>query len=344
MKTKLNNLTGTVRALPVASLKRSGNENDPGSVAAAGAFSLIEVMVAVGLMSFIILGLLAVFSQTQRAFRTSMTQTDVLEGGRSVMEMISRELEQAAPCSAQDFFMNGVRYRATNFFAEFSNLGNPLTQELPGGVPVRTNYIERFFFLTRLNQDWIGTGYVVIYDDPNGWVGSLYRWGMTNRFRPGPIDVSAFFTSNLTPTNVNMSRIADGVVHLRVRPFAGNGFPIVSDGLDYFARVRTNALMLADESTLTLGYGIVANTVTAPWRTGPDRMAGCYFFNNAMPAAVEVELGLLEPRVLQRYRSIPAGTPGGAQTARDYLSRHAGEVHLFRQRIPIRNADLSVFP
>ncbi len=301
-------------------------------------------MVAVGLMSFIILGLLAVFSQTQRAFRASMTQTDVLEGGRSVMEMFSRELEQAAPCYAQDFFLNGARYRATNFFAEFSNLGNPLTQELPGGVPQRTNYIQRFFFLTRLNQDWIGTGYQVVYDDANGWVGSLYRWSMTNRFRPGPINVSAFFTPNLSLTNANLSRIADGVVELRVRPFAANGFPIVSDGLDLYARVRTNALTPADDRTATLGYGIVPNTFTAPWPTAPDRMAGCYFVNNAMPAAVEIEFGLLEPRVLQRYRSIPAGTPAGVQAAHDYLARHAGEVHLFRQRIPIRNADTSVFP
>src|SRR5437899_453189 len=33
-------------------------------------FSLIEIMVTVGLLSFIILGLLVMFNQTQRAFRT----------------------------------------------------------------------------------------------------------------------------------------------------------------------------------------------------------------------------------------------------------------------------------
>jgi hypothetical protein len=41
-------------------------------------FSLIEIMVTVGLLTFIILGLLLMFNQTQRAFRTGMTQTDVL--------------------------------------------------------------------------------------------------------------------------------------------------------------------------------------------------------------------------------------------------------------------------
>jgi type II secretory pathway pseudopilin PulG len=364
VKTKLNNPalkahTPVVRtSLPFINtpLQRGVNETAapelaghyevPGPRVSAG-FSLIEIMVAVGLLSFIILGLLMVFSQTQRAFRVSMTQTDVLEGGRSIMEMISREVEQAAPCHSPDFFIGNVRRQATNFFTEFSNLGSPLIQDLPGAGavrPQRTNYVQRFFFLTKVNQDWIGTGYELLYDDPNGWVGSLYRWSMTNRFRPGPIDVSAFFLLNLNATNPYMSRIADNVVHLRVRPFAANGFPIVGDGKHVYPVARTNALTPADNVNFGLGYGIVANTFLFPSITAPDRMLGCYFFNNAMPAAVEIELGLLEPRVVQRYRSIPVSTPAGVATAREYLSRHAGEVHLFKQRIPIRNADPSVFP
>src|SRR5439155_24110359 len=61
------------------------------------AFTLVELLVAVALMSFIVLGLLAMFSQTQRAFRASMTQTDVLESGRIFTDMMARELGQLAP-------------------------------------------------------------------------------------------------------------------------------------------------------------------------------------------------------------------------------------------------------
>ena len=50
---------------------------------AIAAFTLVEVLVVVVLMSFIILALMAVFNSTQAAFRASITQTDVLEGGRS---------------------------------------------------------------------------------------------------------------------------------------------------------------------------------------------------------------------------------------------------------------------
>src|SRR5215472_4077807 len=77
-------------------------------------FSLIEILVTIGLLSFIVLGLLAMFNQTQRAFMSSMKQTDVLESGRLTMDMLSRELAQTTPCLFPDVYRNGVRIRATN--------------------------------------------------------------------------------------------------------------------------------------------------------------------------------------------------------------------------------------
>src|SRR6185295_14642440 len=65
------------------------------------AFSLIEIMVVMGLLVVIILGLLLMFNQTQRAFRAGMTQVDVLENGRTATEMIARELSQIAPNGLQ---------------------------------------------------------------------------------------------------------------------------------------------------------------------------------------------------------------------------------------------------
>src|SRR6516225_9991687 len=60
------------------------------SLIANHGFSLIEILVAVGILSFMIIGLLALFNQTSRAFRTGMTQSDVLESARSVSEMMGR--------------------------------------------------------------------------------------------------------------------------------------------------------------------------------------------------------------------------------------------------------------
>jgi hypothetical protein len=301
---------------------------------------LIEIMVTVGLLSFIILGLLAMFQQTQRAFRSSMTQTDVLEAGRSVVEMIRGEIEQAAPTHYQGRSDLGV-----NFFTEIStNYSSPLIQELPGlnlPRPFRTNIVHRFFFLTRQNQDWIGTGYQVLFDDQNGYVGTLYRFSMTNPFRGGPFVLAdnPMANNNRIWTNIaGMSRIMDGVVHLRVRSFAANGFPIYGDGYSPNVYFRTN--------TFYTDFKVVrdARAYQGPPAPMSDGFAGCYFYRDSMPASVELELGILEPRVNQRYRAMPTFPAAAAQSGTRYLAGHAAQVHVFRQRIPLRNADLSVYP
>ena len=61
------------------------------------AFSLIEILVAVALMSFIVLGLLTMFNQTSRVFRGGMAQVDIMVGGRVIMDIILREMEQISP-------------------------------------------------------------------------------------------------------------------------------------------------------------------------------------------------------------------------------------------------------
>src|SRR5688572_16391406 len=58
------------------------------------AFSLIEIMLAVALMTIIMLGLLAMFYQTQRAMRIGTAQVDVMSTGDAVMQMIARELKE----------------------------------------------------------------------------------------------------------------------------------------------------------------------------------------------------------------------------------------------------------
>jgi hypothetical protein len=72
----------------------------------------------------------------------------------------------------------------------------------------------------------------------------------------------------------------------------------------------------------------------------PDEV-GCTFYSNKVPASVEVELGVLEDRTLQRAESLPNMAPIYAQTA--YLSKHVGQVHIFRQRAWIRNVDPSAY-
>ncbi len=105
------------------------------------AFSLIEILVVIGLLSVIILGLLAMFNQTQRAFRTGMTQVDVLASGRAASDMIARELSQITPANyTRDAvtFSAGL-YGYTPFF--FPPPFQPVAPSVPDPRRVGAHYI-----------------------------------------------------------------------------------------------------------------------------------------------------------------------------------------------------------
>ena len=60
------------------------------------------------------------------------------------------------------------------------------------------------------------------------------------------------------------------------------------------------------------------------------------FLSNALPAYLELELGVLEPKARDQYQAFAAGSI----MAQRFLSNRAGQVHLFRQRIPLRESVL----
>jgi len=300
------------------------------------AFTLIELMVAVSLMTLIVLGLISMFTQTQRAFRASLTQTDLLESGRLLTDLLGRELSEVAPSG---------RVATTNFFARINpqfKLLNRLTdsayQGLPGTQDRRTNIVQDVFFLSQNNQTWTGYGYRVFADYPNAGVGSLYRF-ITNNVRYPALNLSGEFI-NAPATNLN--RITDGVVHFKLRAFATNGFPIYSSGFS-----TNNCLFRANAQS---GYAGVRNSYANLPLLGVTDQSDYYFMSNAVPAYLELEVGILEPHILDRFRAIggpltPGQSPPPAliDAQRRYLSNHVAQVHVFRQRIPIRTVDFTAY-
>jgi type II secretory pathway pseudopilin PulG len=288
------------------------------------AFSLIEILVVIGLLSLIILGLLAMFNQTQRAFRTGMTQVDVLEAGRAATDMIARELSQITPAS--------YTWDAINFYAKVQSFP-PFLQPLPGTAsPSRTNLLEEVFFLTQENQTgqprWSGIGYWV--GDPvnggpatGGW-GTLYRFQTNTVFRDMPSPRSLYNYYNSVARRSLSSRIIDGVVHFKVRAFTTNGTWITPVSPDVATPMRAR-MQYSPSVPGEVDY------VTGPFFT---------FTNTAVPAFVEFELGILEERALARLKSIPAAD---SLTRSNYLAQQAGRVHLFRTRVPVRNVDPTAY-
>lgn len=272
------------------------------------AFSLVEILIVVALLSVIVLGLMAMFGQTQRAFRAGMAQIDVLESGRAAADLLAREVAQTRPSGLSN---------TVNFYA-WLPLITPLYQELPGIQGRRTNVAHELFFLTCENQVWTGVGYRI--SAPDAGVGALYRYSasVSNPLKTPELVPGLFNDFLNTPLTdpYKFSRVADGVVHLRVRAFNPAGEWIVDE--------------LSDDQR---NSDIRESTAVVPGEIGLYK-----FFSNAVPAAVEIELGFLETRLLERVKGLPT-----AAARRNYLSNHVAQVHVFRQYIPISAVDVKAY-
>lgn len=292
-------------------------------------FSLIEVMVAVTILTVITVGLLMMFNQTQRAFRSSLTQTDVTQSGRVVSEMIASELAQAK-ASGMNRVNFGVRVAAAPFF---QTLPPPAT-----GVK-RTNVCQDVFFLVCENHRWTAVGYRVF--PTNAAAATLYRFS-TNipatppmRFAEGIAAAVGMFL-NVNPSNAPafFSRLADGVIHFRVRAF----------GTQYLTNPFTGQIEFTNHGAWIqrpIGHPETGtNIIARPDVFNPPTGEFNYtFLSNALPMMVELELGIVEPPTLERMRAL-AESPAAA---RRFLADRPQAVHLYRQLIQIRSADPAAY-
>jgi prepilin-type N-terminal cleavage/methylation domain-containing protein len=297
-------------------------------LSALAGFSLLEVMLAVAIMGVIVASLYAVFNQTQRALRSNVDQVDVLEGGRATMELIMREL---ADMSASGYvgemnFSAGIppllsesggavaktirRYYAVSRESDYP-------KDLAGFRPSyqglsmqqnRTNLLQEAYWFRRVGNVHQGKSLRVI-NARNG-IGTLarYEFAITNP----PRHRLDLFSNVALAAATNYAQMLDGVIHLRFTTYDQNGFPILP------APWNTNIYWGIDRT----------NEPAAPTETRVQ------FLSNALPAFVEVELGVIEPTALTRFRAFPAESA----FARDFLSNRVGQVHLFRQRVPIRQS------
>ena len=188
------------------------------------AFSLVEVLVVMTLLSLIVLALMAVFNSTQTAFRASVTQADVLEGGRAAADLMASDLRQMSPSlGGSSAFINGFYSQTPVNFYVNTNSSLPLVQSLPGSTAQRVNVLEGFFALGRGNLNgspaWIGVGYAV-YPASQTDLNPLYRFYMTtNVAAASPQTLFTNFTSAvLNDSLTNWSHLLDGVVDLPCTP------------------------------------------------------------------------------------------------------------------------------
>lgn len=178
---------------------------------------------------------------------------------------------------------------------------------LPGNQ-ARGNTLQDVTFITRQNDEWAAIAYRVL-GSTNG-AGQLLRWVGRFTMAPDPGDTAnrdavlgaAFQDGVFDPDPARFQMVADGVVHFALNAYDTNGFPMVDS---YFPPPPGNVIGL--RFTNSVG-------------------------TNTLPAFVDLELGVFEPKAMDQFRAREAV---GTQAA--WLPDQTHRMHLFKQRIPIRN-------
>lgn len=313
--------------------------------AARRAFSLLELLVAIGLLTVVILTLYAMFDQTQKALHANISQTDVMESGRSVMELIVRDIERARSPNLAGAINLAIH---KTDFVKSASAPDPFVPPGTTDAKHRDYPLNDLFFLGQSQSNlWTAFGFYVGHSTnaskaPDETLGTLYRFQdpyvQSARGAAAPFRFLAFYDyypvlkgspinfNRPDPENdnfrnrfhraANSTRLLDNVLFFRVLPFGREGLPIDQNTLrTYFA--ATNPL--------AKGITVTNNPVSTHYSTG--------FTGTALPSAVEIELGMLSPRLWTQYTNQVS-----FDLKTNFLAKHTADILVFRQRIPLRTA------
>ena len=320
------------------------------------AFTILELLVAVSVMTLVIYVLYALFNQTQMALRKNASQVDVNEGGRAAMEMIVRELSQMEVSGYPAIIITNnqqvLTYSgSTSFFSRVTpgeSVALRLAYQSDAMPPVedawaieqgyRTNFLQDFTFTSRGDSGFHVTSYRVI--DVDSGVGTLARYRTNGTLRvtapaQALLNKTEIFNRFFSEKVVNASPeafepITDGVIHLRITPYDQLGRPLGHGRMFY------DPLGLNLERRGATGQALFPVNPNRPvdGKLMQDRYAQSQAqFYGALPSYFDVEMAVIAPRVLKQVRSLPPDPKVRA----NFLGRQIGKVTLFRQRVPIRD-------
>lgn len=294
------------------------------------AFTLIEILTAVAITTIIVFTLVSMFNTSARALREANRQTDVWEAARATFGILERGISEVAAGGATN---------RINLFAATApptihlGINNGTFGEV--GTDLR---LEDIYVLSRDNNDWLVNVYMAgrqqKSDLPTTPLRTLYRYqARYPAVNPDgtilPIDYANIADSNhafnkaldaleqylddkangVQPAG-DISVMADGIVHLRLVPYAHDG------------RAYTNNadLNLSQPELDSLEHYVDADTIR--------------FWGNDLPASLDLEMFVLAPDRIQEFRAQTGSQKGVASTTL-YLQSHLSSLELFRTRIPI---------
>jgi hypothetical protein len=348
--------------------------NSQPSTPSEGGLSLIEILVTVALLVVIILGLTAMFDQTRKAFTVGLGNVDYQDAGRTAMDLITRDLQQMTPTYYSTYnyeaaLFDGFAYQYTNGLNFYSapSASFRTSPAWPMSAGDTTNFsLEDLYFTTGYNHQLSAIGYRLSPSDVAAGVGTLYRFSSNSVVDPrsllptqipqGPVAQLDNFRNYPSYPGPSMNRVVDGVVDFRIQAFDRNGLLIPTPTNVYFVR-NTNPFINPTVTAVFTGNASFDNN----WWNDPNtdfvntnvqyirRFTGDYtylFYSNAVPAYVEVELGIMESPTYARLQALTNTIllPVNQSAYWNFLTNHAGQVHIFRQRITIPAADPAAYP
>ena len=258
-------------------------------------------MVSITLLAAIMIGLLAMFNQAQKALHIAHMQSDVFENARGAMQIVGRDLAE----------MTG--YSDANVVSAYAvNVPNPTPPlPLPGPPAVSLPlYFDEAFWLTRVNDDWQGIGYYI--DGTNFGVGTLYRFSETTNHA-----WAAGLNNRFHNPAVATHRISDGIVH-----FSMQAVYVTNTG------TALNPVVSFDRAnSFTFPHLVTEITTNIPPTTNNISIP--------LPAFVDLEIGVLETATLKQFNALT--NSANLTSAQNFLRDHVGRIHFFRERVPIRN-------
>lgn len=262
----------------------------------ARGLSLLEMLVAVGLLAVIIIGLLAMFNQTQKTLHRGVAQVDILENGRAIMLLLERELQGMSaplPSGITNPPPPAVFYAVEPRDPNDASANGLLKLPIPGANTNLVCELQGVAFHTRFNDEWTTSYYG--FTNRDAGVATLchaVRSGAVTNL-PDFFPLPQSWNDPVNPSGIGFRRVADGIVHFKLLAYTPDGFLITTN----------------------------------------SAFSGIYRYRLPyLPAHVDVELGILEPKSLERLNSMPDNN-----TRRNYVVNHPAEVHFFRQRVPIRS-------
>ena len=102
------------------------------------ALTVLEMLVSTTLLLLIVIGLTAMFVQTQRAFQAGVKQSAVADVGSTVADMIAADLSQISDARDQDI---------TNLYFGWVPINYTLQYENNNNIAFRTNQVQEIFML-----------------------------------------------------------------------------------------------------------------------------------------------------------------------------------------------------